>query len=133
MFKPIQRYFLYFSMKTYVVTPHQNRLDETVLMMGHKICFYGELWLLIPKLSLLPLLIWSTDPIYQMNPKSSIFMIGVASSKNTRFCVCKCYKNTRFCVCKNYKDTILYFTDKTKIKVFVKGWVGVFVLTNGHN
>ena len=30
-------------------------------MMGHKICFYGEIALLIPKLSLLPLLIWSTD------------------------------------------------------------------------
>ena len=28
-------------------------------MMGHKICFYGEIWLIIPKLSLLPLLIWS--------------------------------------------------------------------------
>ena len=24
-------------MKTYVVTPHQNRLEETVLMMGFKI------------------------------------------------------------------------------------------------
>ena len=29
-------------------------------MQGHKICFYGEIWLIIPKLSLLPLLIWST-------------------------------------------------------------------------
>ena len=29
-------------------------------MMGHKICFYGEIWLIIPKLSLLPLLMWST-------------------------------------------------------------------------
>ena len=28
-------------------------------MMDHKICFYGEMWLIIPKLSLLPLLIWS--------------------------------------------------------------------------
>ena len=27
-------------MKTYVVTPHLNRLDETVLMVGHKICFF---------------------------------------------------------------------------------------------
>ena len=43
------------------MTPHLNRLDETVLMRGHKICFYGEIWLIIPKLSLLPLLIWSTD------------------------------------------------------------------------
>ena len=29
-------------------------------MMGHKICFYGEIWLIIPKLSLLLPLIWST-------------------------------------------------------------------------
>ena len=31
-------------------------LDKTVLMMGHKICFYGEIWLIIPKLSLLTFL-----------------------------------------------------------------------------
>ena len=49
-----------FSTKTYVVTPHKNRLNETVLMTGHNICFYGEIWLIIPKLSLLPLLNWST-------------------------------------------------------------------------
>ena len=29
-------------------------------MMGHKICFYGEIWLIIPKLSVLPFLIWTT-------------------------------------------------------------------------
>ena len=29
-------------------------------MMGHKMCFYGEIRLIIPKLSLLSLLIWST-------------------------------------------------------------------------
>ena len=31
-------------------------------MMGNKICFYGEIWLIIPKLSLLPLhtCSWST-------------------------------------------------------------------------
>ena len=31
-------------------------------MVDHNtcICFYGEIWLIIPKLSLLPLLIWST-------------------------------------------------------------------------
>ena len=32
-----------------------------VLMRGHEICFYGELWLIIPKLSLFPLLIWSSE------------------------------------------------------------------------
>ena len=31
-----------------------------VLMMGYKICFNREIWIIIPKLSLLPLLIWST-------------------------------------------------------------------------
>ena len=41
-------------MKTYVVTPRQNRLGETVLMMGHKICLYGEIWLIVPKLSVTP-------------------------------------------------------------------------------
>ena len=47
-------------MKTYVVTPHKNRLEETVLMMGHNLCFFGEICPIIPELSLLPLLIWST-------------------------------------------------------------------------
>ena len=30
-------------------------------MMGHKICFKGVLGEIIPELSLLPLLIWSTE------------------------------------------------------------------------
>ena len=30
-------------------------------MMGHKICFYEEMLIIIPKLSLLLLLIWSPD------------------------------------------------------------------------
>ena len=30
------------------MTPHLNRLDETVLMVGHKIRFYGEILLIIP-------------------------------------------------------------------------------------
>ena len=38
--------FSYFSTKTYVVTLHWNRLNETVLMMGHKIFFYGEILLI---------------------------------------------------------------------------------------
>ena len=32
----------YISMKTYVVIRYQNRLAETVLIMGHNIGFYGE-------------------------------------------------------------------------------------------
>ena len=42
------------------MTPHQNRLSETVLMRGQNVHFKGVLWKIIPKLSLLPLLIWST-------------------------------------------------------------------------
>ena len=37
----------------YVVAPHKNPLNGTVLMMGHRICFCGEIWLIVPKLSLL--------------------------------------------------------------------------------
>ena len=33
-------------------------------MIGHKISCYGEIWLIIPKLSLLHLLIWSTVAIF---------------------------------------------------------------------
>ena len=33
-----------------VLAPHYNRLNETVLMMDHKIRFCGEIWLIIPKL-----------------------------------------------------------------------------------
>ena len=49
-----------FLIEIYVVTPQLNRLDETVLMMGHNIRFYGEIWLIILALSLSPFLIWST-------------------------------------------------------------------------
>ena len=40
-----------------------DRLGETVLMMGHKNCFQEEMWLIIPKLSLLPFLIWTTASV----------------------------------------------------------------------
>ena len=42
------------------MTPHLDRLVETVLMMGRNISFKGVIWKIIPKLSLLPLLNWST-------------------------------------------------------------------------
>ena len=35
--------FLFFSSQQYDVTPDLNRLDETVQMRGHNICFYAEL------------------------------------------------------------------------------------------
>ena len=49
--------YSYFSMKTYVVTHHLNRLDETVQMMGHNIHFKGVIWKIISKVSFFPLLI----------------------------------------------------------------------------
>ena len=30
-------------------------------MRGHKICLYGEIWLIIPKIIPVALLIWSSD------------------------------------------------------------------------
>ena len=55
----IEDNFSYFSMKTYAATPHLNHFDETVLKMGHKICF-NSVWMIIPTLSLSPHLILST-------------------------------------------------------------------------
>ena len=37
----IEANFSYFSFKPYVVTPHLNRLVETVQMGGHNVCFNG--------------------------------------------------------------------------------------------
>ena len=55
-------------------------------MMGHKICFSGEIWLIIPKLSLFPLLIWNTgcgglrDCFGRENP---IFFLPKQSQRST--------------------------------------------------
>ena len=38
----------YSSTKPYDVTPQLNRLDETVQMSGHNICFYAKLIKIIP-------------------------------------------------------------------------------------
>ena len=50
-------FFSYFSSKPYVVTPHLNRLVETVQMRGHNICFYAELTKFIPNCHQILLLI----------------------------------------------------------------------------
>ena len=42
---------MYYCIKTYIVTPHQNRLSETVLMRGHNICFRQEIRKIIFELS----------------------------------------------------------------------------------
>ena len=64
-------------MKTYVVTFHKNRLDETVLMMGHTICVNGEKWLITSKLSLLPLLIWSMERLFDRICLSCLFVFHI--------------------------------------------------------
>ena len=45
--------FCEFCIKTYVVTPHLNRLDETIQMRGHNIWFRREIRKIIIKYSLL--------------------------------------------------------------------------------
>ena len=76
-------------MKTYVVTPYKNRLNETVLMVGYNICFKGVLWKIIPKLYLSPLLIWNTD--YLESIIKSIAYLGlfiyIAEVASSHFCL----------------------------------------------
>ena len=56
--------FSYFSLKSYVVTPHLNCLVKTVQMMGHNICFYAELTKIIPNYhQILPLILSSVTCI----------------------------------------------------------------------
>ena len=38
----------FLSLESYVVTPHLNRLVETVQISGHNICFYAELTEITP-------------------------------------------------------------------------------------
>ena len=56
---------------------------NVALMMGHKICFYGEMWLIAPKFSLLPLLIWSTA-------ERKVFI----KSRNKATCMLLCKKKS---------------------------------------
>ena len=41
-------------------------------MMGHKICFSEEIWIIIPKLSLLLLLIWSPENKHEFSFPNSL-------------------------------------------------------------
>ena len=49
----IRNNFCQFCIKPYVVTPHLNRLNETVQMRGHNIWFRWEIRKIIIKYSLL--------------------------------------------------------------------------------
>ena len=61
-------------------------------MVGHKICFYGEMWLIIPELSLLLLLIWSSALLHLERPQLCTILaflsaIGSIAKKNTLKCM----------------------------------------------
>ena len=49
-------------------------------MRGHKICFNGEMWIIIPKLSMLPLLIWSTGNLHFIEDQSdhNLFFLAIS-------------------------------------------------------
>ena len=46
-------------------------LNRVVLMMGHNICLKGVLGKIIPKISCLPLLIWSTGICFKVHGYTS--------------------------------------------------------------
>ena len=57
-------------------------------MVGHKICLYGERWLIIPKLSLLLLFIWSSALVLKeihILPKKFFFVMLVSVLKNLKY------------------------------------------------
>ena len=56
--------FSYFSLEPYVVTPHLNRLIETVQMRGHNICFYVESTKIIPYYHKILPRIYSSEVFY---------------------------------------------------------------------
>ena len=51
---------LNFTKKTYVVTPYENCLTETVLMRGHNKSFHREILIIIPELTSKLHLIWGS-------------------------------------------------------------------------
>ena len=54
--------YSYFSSKPYVVTTHLNRLEKTVQMGGHNICYYAEFTKSIPSI-IIKYSLLSRDPI----------------------------------------------------------------------
>ena len=74
-------------MKTYVVTPHLNRLSKTVLMMDHYIRLKEKIWKIIPKLSLLPSYLEHTyisnDWLWTQAALALMDVLGVFTSENS--------------------------------------------------
>ena len=59
-----------------------------VLRRGYNLCLYGEIWEIIPKLSLLLLLIWSTDNSTSSDSLTNIkieFLPFFDSNKHTMY------------------------------------------------
>ena len=81
--------FSYSSMKPYVVSPHLNRLVETVQMRAHNVCFLPELTKIFPNYHQIILLIQSSAQLtefqirlfYDMSETS----VGLAVSQGVLF------------------------------------------------
>ena len=86
-------------------------LDEMVLMMGHKICFNTEIWLIIPKLALLPLLIWRAEN-YCINLDGC--------------CSCSISRMLKFCI------KMLYVMSKVLSDELLCTQTGLVILLRGH-
>ena len=56
------------------------------LMMGRNICFKGVIWKIIPKLSVLPLLIWSIE-LQTCYRAKKILALGVLLQSHSRMSV----------------------------------------------
>ena len=80
-------------------------------MMGHKICFNTEMWLIIPKLALLPLLIWSAEN----------YCINLGGC-----CSCSISRMLKFCI------KMLYVMSKVLSDELLCTQTGLVVLLRGH-
>ena len=87
MFTVAKDNFSYFSMKKNVVTPHQTVSGDGSNDGSPNICFKGVTCKIIPKLSLLPLFIWSTD--------SGVIILTINIPHNPYFLTCW-HRNNNF-------------------------------------
>ena len=69
-------------------------------MMGHKICLYGEIWLIIPKLSLLSLLIWRTGQCIILHGYLLCFWPGKRSNSQQ-------WNNSKACHCESRSHSVV--------------------------
>ena len=68
------RYFSYVWTKNIIVASHLNCLAKAVVIRGHNVSLYGDILRIIPKLSLLPLLIWCSVKCLNIYGKYEIQM-----------------------------------------------------------